>query len=54
MHIFLKFNFSGIAPCTVLQKFADSADNTAAGALIQTNTLSYCLFRIYLWVTNTV
>jgi hypothetical protein len=28
-------------------QFADSADNIAAGALIQTNTFSLCIFRIF-------
>jgi hypothetical protein len=29
-------------------QFADSAGNIAAGALIQTNTFSFCIFRIFL------
>jgi hypothetical protein len=29
-------------------QFADSAGNIAAGSLIQTNTFSFCIFRIFL------
>jgi hypothetical protein len=29
-------------------QFADSAGNIAAGALIQTNTFSFCIFRIFI------
>jgi hypothetical protein len=48
---------SGIATCAALHairrfrmlcmQFADSAGNIAAGALIQTNTLYYCIFWIF-------
>jgi hypothetical protein len=33
-------------------QFADSAGNIAAGALNQTNTFSFCIFRIFLVSCN--
>jgi hypothetical protein len=41
------FNLSslgGIATCTALHAIRRFAGNNAAGALIQTNTLFYCIF----------
>ncbi len=32
----------------LFMQFADSAGNIAAGSLIQTNTFSFCIFRIFL------
>ena len=34
-----------LQPALLCMQFADSAGNIAAGALIQTHTLYYCIFR---------
>jgi hypothetical protein len=50
LHFFI---LSYVNPAVLLlerlcMQFADSAGNIAAGALIQTNTFSFCVFRIFL------
>jgi hypothetical protein len=38
----------GIATCTALLQFVDSAGNIAANTLVLTNTFSYSIFRIFI------
>jgi hypothetical protein len=51
LHFFIQIY---VVPAAVLllarlcMQFADSACNIAAGALLQTNTFSFCIFRIFL------
>ncbi len=42
--IFISLLLSVLQPALLCMLLADSAGNIAAGALIQTNTLSYCIF----------
>ncbi len=50
LHFFILIYFVPVVLllAQLCMQFADSADNIAAGALIQTNTFSFCIFRIFL------